>query len=653
MTVKQLCLGILIIFLGACGGTSTPDPEPNPTDKTAPKLESSIPKTGTSNVPINVKLAFLFNEAMAEGSLELSSTPALTLGNPKWATTGIAFENEALAASTPYTLTLNAKDVSGNALAQTTITFTTSDSADTTAPSTPTGLVATPANGQVTLTWQANPESDVAGYTVYSGTTQDALESTTFVTETTKTMTGLTNDTTYFFALDAVDVANNHSSKTAPVSATPSTMVTDTTPPTIQSSDPADSATDVNPRNLKIKLVFSEPMDKATFSLTFMPPDPFPAIISKVVEPAATTPFKVSWSEEDTVATLDPTEELLRENITFTLALIAKDKAGNALSGDSDISFTTGKEPLRLVSSTPENGATNVPAPFSELVRITLTFSEAINPTTFQSDNNFPYGCEDPVWEAGNLTVNFDCTLRDENTYTLFYGGHSLTGEVFEDSISFSTIPDAAPPSVRSSFPLDNATGVGLGTLIAIAFDDEMDEASTLAAVSSSAPLGCTWELNGPKDTLRCSPANLQGNTTYTVTVSEAAKDTSGKNLVGSGLCRGAPPCSYTFEFSTIITSTVGDLRVNISGAPTNLAKVRVTGPGGFSGVAGSSKTFTDLMPGTYTITAQGFSTGQPNKPTCRIYTPTPLSQTETVTAGQTASASVSYTSESCAPDAP
>jgi Bacterial Ig-like domain/Fibronectin type III domain len=256
MFVKQLCLGLLLIFLGACGGTSTPDPIPDATDKTSPELTFSIPTADSSNVPINVKLAFLFNEAMDEGSLELTSTPAIPLGNPTWNvnSTGVAFDNETLAASTPYTLTLNAKDLSGNALAATTLTFTTSDSADTTAPSTPTGLVATPADGQVTLTWGANPESDVAGYTVYSGTTQDALEPTTFVTETTKTITGLTNDTQYFFALDAVDAANNHSSKTIPVSATPSTTVTDTTPPTIQASNPADGATEVSPRDTSLEV---------------------------------------------------------------------------------------------------------------------------------------------------------------------------------------------------------------------------------------------------------------------------------------------------------------------------------------------------------------------------------------------------------------
>jgi hypothetical protein len=640
--MKRLILGCLVSLLIACGGTPTPEPQPNPNDKTAPKLTASIPATGASAVPINAKVAFAFSEAMDEGSLELSPNPTIPLGTPTWNadSTEVAFENEVLAASTPYTLTLKAKDISDNTLAQTTITFTTSDTADTTAPSTPTGLIATPADAQVTLTWGASPEVDVAGYTLYVGTAEATLEQSTFVTGTAKTITGLTNDTKYFFALEAVDAAANKSSKTTPVSATPSATIKDTTPPTIQSSGPADNATDVT-GEFVFSIVFSEPMDKSSLSFTLEPPE---YVLEGII-----------WSDNDTVLDLAPLQlHLFSENTIYALAINAKDKAGNALSGDKEISFTTGEDAPQLVSSTPADGATNVPAPFAELSRITLTFSEAIDPDLFQYDNNFPYGCEDPVWETGNVTVHFDCTLRDENTYTIFYGGQSLTGQVFEDSISFSTIPDAAAPSVLSSFPVNNATGVPLGTLIQISFDDEMDEASTLAAISSSTPLGCTWELNKAKDTLRCSPANLQANTTYTVTVGETATDTSGKKLGGSGFCRGAPPCSYTFEFSTIITSTIGSLHVTISGAPTNLAKVRVTGPNGYtSGNLGSSKTLSDLEPGTYTITAQGFGTGQLGKPTCKIYTPTPASQTETVTAGLTASASVTYEVESCSIDEP
>ena len=609
-----------------------------PTDKIAPTLSSSLPAKGASAVPINAKLGFSFNEAMDEESLELTSNPAITLGTPTWnaASTSIVFDNSNLAASTAYTLSVKAKDVSGNALAETTITFTTSDSADTTVPSTPTGLVATPANGQVTLTWQANPEADIAGYTVYVGTAQDKLESKDFVTTNSKAVTGLTNGTTYFFAIDAVDAANNHSSQSTPVSATPSATITDNTPPTLQSSDPADNTTNVK-GEFVFSIVFSEPMDKSSLSFTLEPPD----YVLKFID----------WSNNDTVLSLSPASLHLfeqKENTPYKLTIAAKDRAGNTLAGDKDINFTTGFETPTLVSSTPADGATNVEASLIKAQVITLTFSEVVKPETFQTTTNFPYPCV-PMWETGNVTVSFFCLVNDSNTYTLDYEGQDLDLHDFSGSISFSTVPDTLPPSVLTTSPNDLAVNVSLATPIVIKFDDEMDEASTLAAVSSSPDVGCTWTLNIVKDTLECISANLQGNTTYTITVAETAQDTSGHQLGGSGFCRGAPPCSYEFMFSTIVTATTGSLRVNISGLPTDQNRVRVTGPNGYnSGAFGSSTTLSNLEPGTYTVTAAGFSTGLPNKPTCRIYLPEPATQTETVSAGQTSTASVSYSSESC-----
>lgn len=535
-------LGLLFVMmlLAGCGGKSTQ--QPNVTDKTAPTLSSSLPATGTSAVPINAKIAFTFSEAMDEDSLELSSNPSITLGTATWnaTSTSVAFANGNLAASTSYTLSIKAKDVSGNALVQTAITFSTSDSADTTAPTTPTGFVATPTNGQVTLTWQANPEEDIAGYTVYVGTAEDALESKGFVTTTSKTLTGLTNDTKYFFAIDAVDAANNHSGKTTLVSATPSATVTDTTPPTLQSSDPADGATGVK-GEFVFSIVFSEPMDKSSLKV--------------ILDPADYSLELVTWSNNDTTLTLSPLQLHLfeqKENTPYKLTINAKDKAGNALSGDTEIGFTTGFEVPTLVSSDPANGATDVEASIVKASVIRLTFSEAVKTDdTFQIDTDFPYGCGIPEWETGSLTVSFFCLLNDSYTYNLSYKGQDLDGHAFEGNLSFSTISDTVPPSVFTTSPRDLKVNVPLATPIIINFDDEMDEASTLAAISSSPDVGCTWTLNITRDTLECDATNLQGNTTYTITVAETAQDTSGKNLVGAGsMSRYTPLCIRIYVFN-------------------------------------------------------------------------------------------------------
>ncbi|MCA9839780.1 MAG: Ig-like domain-containing protein, partial [Trueperaceae bacterium] len=652
---RYLLLGLLII-LAACGGPSSP----SPSDITAPLLSSSLPATGSNNVPINVKLAFGFNEAIDEASLTLSATPTFNLGSPNWTSDhkNVVFTNDLLSPSTSYSLLLNAKDLAGNALASTTLTFNTSASTDTTAPSTPTNLIASPGNAQISLSWQASPETDVVGYTIYLGTTATQLEQHSLVTETSSTVTGLDNAKAYFFALDAVDNSGNHSSQSGVVSATPS--ATDVTAPTIVSSSPADDATDVHPNNPTIKLVFSEPMDIASFSLIFLPPNPTENIVVSPhtlgplteLEPLATTPFNVSWSEADTVATLTlvPPDVLLLENTTFTLTLSAKDKAGNALAGNKEITFKTGKNIPRLVSSVPADGASNVEASNIKATAITLTFSEEVKLETFEvDDTNFPYGCLIQKSEVVGVTVALTCNLFDGNTYTLPYKGQDLDSNAFEGSISFSTVPDTVPPSVFFTNPNDLQMNVPLTQEIEIGFDDEMDEVSTLAAVTSSPDLGCTWTLSETKDFLICK-GNLQGNTNYEITVAETAKDTSGKELAGSGLCRGDPPCSYVFTFTTLTPPpSTGNLKLTISGLPFGQKRVRVLGPSGFnSGLLDEGSTFSNLSVGDYTITAASFTVA-PGKPACRIYFAEPSSQTITVSANQTKSASVTYTNESCA----
>jgi fibronectin type 3 domain-containing protein len=68
--------------------------------------------------------------------------------------------------------------------------------------------------GTANLTWNANTESDVAGYKVYRGTgsgTYGAPLSTLPKTTTSFTATGLQNGITYFFVITAYDNAGNES----------------------------------------------------------------------------------------------------------------------------------------------------------------------------------------------------------------------------------------------------------------------------------------------------------------------------------------------------------------------------------------------------------------------------------------------------------
>jgi hypothetical protein len=82
--------------------------------------------------------------------------------------------------------------------------------------------LAAPARAQsVTLEWDANTESDLAGYKVYFGTASRTYGAPiTLGKVTTYTVTGLTPGTTYYFAVTAYNTAGLESGYSNEVSAT-------------------------------------------------------------------------------------------------------------------------------------------------------------------------------------------------------------------------------------------------------------------------------------------------------------------------------------------------------------------------------------------------------------------------------------------------
>ncbi len=95
-----------------------------------------------------------------------------------------------------------------------------------TAPSAPTGLTATGGTGNVMLTWSppaSNGGAAVTGYNLYRGTTSSGESSApvaTSITGTSFTDTGLTNGTTYYYTVAAVNAVGS-SPQSSEASATP------------------------------------------------------------------------------------------------------------------------------------------------------------------------------------------------------------------------------------------------------------------------------------------------------------------------------------------------------------------------------------------------------------------------------------------------
>lgn len=94
---------------------------------------------------------------------------------------------------------------------------------DTTPPTAPANLVASAGDGVVDLSWNASPEGDVAGYSVFRSVNgvDYFLMTPALLTVTDWTDGAVLNGTTYQYVVTATDVVGNESLGSAPVSVTP------------------------------------------------------------------------------------------------------------------------------------------------------------------------------------------------------------------------------------------------------------------------------------------------------------------------------------------------------------------------------------------------------------------------------------------------
>uniref|UniRef100_UPI00293171E5 beta strand repeat-containing protein n=1 Tax=Pedobacter heparinus TaxID=984 RepID=UPI00293171E5 len=113
-------------------------------------------------------------------------------------------------------------DLAGNA-GTVVSTGTGSVTFDQSAPATPAGLAATTGDTQLVLNWTASLATDLARYRILSGTTAAPVTTLTDISSgtTTYTHTGLTNGTTYYYRIQAIDQAGNISAASADVLGVP------------------------------------------------------------------------------------------------------------------------------------------------------------------------------------------------------------------------------------------------------------------------------------------------------------------------------------------------------------------------------------------------------------------------------------------------
>jgi hypothetical protein len=159
------------------------------------------------------------------------------------------------------------------------------------------------------------------------------------------------------------------------------------------------------------------------------------------------------------------------------------------------------------------------------------------------------------------------------------------------------------------------------------------------AAVGISGPGGFSRSLT-TSQTFTDLTAGSYTVTATGVTVGGAAYQAApGSQTVA--VVQSGPQATATVTYTT----PMGSLTVKVNGLGTSKGAVTVSGPNGYNQSVTNTTTLTGLVPGSYTIAAQGVtaSCGSP-------YTATPDTQTVSISANSTSQATVSYTSTAAGP---
>jgi chitodextrinase len=176
-------------------------------DVTLPTISSVSVQAITSS---SARVTWATNEGTTS---KVEYGTSLSYGSLSPASTILAMSHVAtltgLTPGTLYHFRVRAQDAAGNEQTTGDRTFTTTSATDLVAPSTPSGLSASPSATSVTLAWSASSDNvGVRGYRVFRG---QSLVATTAALSFTDT--GLDNETTYAYGVEAYDTAGNTSER--------------------------------------------------------------------------------------------------------------------------------------------------------------------------------------------------------------------------------------------------------------------------------------------------------------------------------------------------------------------------------------------------------------------------------------------------------
>jgi glycosyl hydrolase family 44/fibronectin type III domain protein len=227
---------LLALVLSGCAGTTSGN-KSNPGGNTSNPTGTTVPTTPTGLMATagnaQVILTWTATAKATSYNLKRSATtggPYTLLSSPSAA----SFTDTAVNNGTTYFYVVSAVNSAGESANS--AEASAKPTAPTQVPVAPTGLMANAANAQVSLTWTASATA-TSYHLKRSTTTGGPYTQISAPTTTSFTDTGLTNDTTYFYVVSALN-AVGESANSAQVSATPA-------------NTPVDVTITINPANTK------------------------------------------------------------------------------------------------------------------------------------------------------------------------------------------------------------------------------------------------------------------------------------------------------------------------------------------------------------------------------------------------------------------
>jgi hypothetical protein len=309
--------------------------------------------------------------------------------------------------------------------------------------------------------------------------------------------------------------------------------------PIVESTNPSNLATGV-PLNQVITVTFNEKINPATITAT-----------SFTLQGVSSVSGTVSYS--GTTALFTPSGPLT-PNTTYTgrIKSSVKDMNGNALPTDYVWAFSTGATLSPMVISTdPPNNANsvslnktvtatfNIPMDASTLTATTFTLKQGTTSVT---------GIVSYTGTTAYFSPSAALTPNTIYTGTITKEAKNVSGTALaNDYVWTFTTGTILAPTVISTDPSNNASGVALNKTITATFSEPMN-ASTITGLTFMVKQGATpvaGVVSYTGTTAFFNPsANLLSNTTYTVTITTGAE-----NLTGTSLAN-----DYVWSFSTKTT---------------------------------------------------------------------------------------------------